>query len=99
MIIFKQALLSETGIAVLELPFQTANEARDNILKIALQNGSPYIWYNALDKPHKSFILVCIGTGHDHPEFDLKDYVGTVVMESGYVWHYLLLDSPDEGER
>ena len=93
MLIYKEALLNHTGIKELYLPFDTVEEAKKNILKIGLQYGFPHMWFNTLDKPKKEYLLVCIGTGHEHPEFTLDDYIGSEIVNGGEdVWHYLLFD-------
>ncbi|MGN0610518.1 MAG: hypothetical protein ACI4JI_01930 [Ruminiclostridium sp.] len=93
MLIYKDSLLNRTGIKILNLPFETPEEARNNILKIGLQYGFPHIWYHALNKPKKEFLLICIGTGHEHPELTIDDYIGSEIVNDGeYVWHYFLID-------
>ena len=93
MLIYKEALLNHTGIKELYLPFETVEEAKNNILRIGLQYGFPYMWFDALDKPKKEYLLVCIGTGHEHLEFNVDDYIGSEIVDGGdYVWHYLLVD-------
>lgn len=93
MLIYKEALLNHTGIKEVYLPFDTVEEAKNNILKIGLQYDVPHMWFYAPDKPKKEYLLICIGTGHEHPEFTKDDYIGSEIVHNGaYVWHYLLLD-------
>lgn len=92
--IYKEALLNNTGIKVLYLPFNDVEEAKKNILKIGLQYGLPYMWFNALKKPKKEYLLICIGTGHEHPELTIDDYIGSeVICDGAFVWHYFLLEN------
>lgn len=93
MLIFKEALLNETGLMSMYLPFNNAEEAKKNILKIGLQFGEPYMWYQALDKPKKEFLLICMGTGHNHPELLPEEYIGSEIVYDGeFVWHYFLVE-------
>ena len=96
MLIYKEELLNHTGIKELKLPYENVAEAKENIVKIGLQYGEPRMWFNVLDKPEKSFLLVCIGTGHDHPELSKEEYIGSEIVYDGlYVWHYFLIDKAD----
>lgn len=100
MLIFKEALLNETGIMPIHLPFDDVEEAKRNILKIGLQFGEPHMWYQTWDKPKKEFLLICIGTGHDHPELLPEDYIGSeIVYDGAFVWHYFLVDEGEMKER
>lgn len=93
MLIYKEELLNHAGIMELDLPFDSVAEAKENILKIGLQYGIPHMWYNVLDKTVKQFILVCIGTGHDHPELTREEYIESEIVHDGaFVWHYFLVD-------
>lgn len=93
MLIFKEALLNETGIMPMYLPFGDVEEGKRNILKIRLQFGEPHMWYQAMEKPKKEFLLICIGTGHDHPELLPEDYIGSAIVYDGaFVWHYFLVE-------
>ena len=100
MLIYKEALLNETGIMPLYLPFDSVEEAKENILKIGLQFGEPHIWFRVLDKPKKEFLLACIGTGHNHPELLMEEYIGSEIVYDGvYVWHYFLVEREELKER
>lgn len=100
MLIFKEALLNETGIMPMHLPFDDVEEAKRNILKIGLQFGEPYMWYQTQEKPKKEFLLICIGTGHDHPELLSEDYIGSeIVYDGAFVWHYFLVDREELRNR
>lgn len=97
MLIYKEELLNNTGLKILRLPYENTEEARKNILKIGLQFGVPHMWFNALNKPLKTFLLACIGTGHDHPELTFDEYIGSeIVYDGAFVWHYFLLDVDPE---
>lgn len=96
MLIFKEALLNETGLMPMHLPFDNVEEAKKNILKIGLQFGEPHMWFQALNKPKKEFLLICIGTGHEHPELLLEDYIGSEIVHDGaFVWHYFLMEQEE----
>ena len=100
MLIFKEALLNETGVMPMRLPFDDVEEAKRNILKIGLQFGEPHMWYQTLDKTKKEFLLICIGTGHNHPELLLDNYIGSeIVYDGAFVWHYFLVSGEEMKER
>ena len=93
MLIYKEELLNRTGIKELRLPYESVAEAKENIVKIGLQHGEPHMWFNVLDRPEKRFLLVCIGTGHEHPELTREEYIGSEIMYDGlYVWHYFMIE-------
>lgn len=100
MLIYKEELLNCTGLKVLKLPYETVEEAKKNIVKIGLQYGTPHMWFNIVDKPPKAFLLACVGTGHEHPELSLDEYIGSEIVCGGaFVWHYFLIDKPDMDEK
>lgn len=54
--IYKTVLLSEPGTAVVSLPFEDVEEARNNILSIQAQYGNtPTVWYLDFGKTKKIF--------------------------------------------
>lgn len=100
MLIYKEALPNETGIMSVQLPFESVEEAKKNILKIGLQFGEPHMWFNVLDKPKKEFLIFCTGTGHAHPELLPEDYIGSeIVYDGAFVWHYFLMEREEIKKR
>ena len=101
MLIYKEELLNNTGISVLELPFLNVTEAKENILKIDLQRGKPHMWYSVPDdREKKEFLIISIGTGHLNPAVVLEEYIGSVlVCEDMFVWHYFITDRQTLNER
>lgn len=96
MLIYKKELLNHTGIKELKLPYENVAEAKENIVKVGLQYGKPHMWYNVLERQEKSFLLICIGTGHEYPELSKDEYIGSeIVYDGAFVWHYFLITKAD----
>ena len=56
MLIYKQELHNNTGVEEVELNFENAEEARENILHLELQYDRPMMWFNAVREKTKKFI-------------------------------------------
>ena len=84
MLIYKQQLPNNTGIEMLKLPFDSVEEAKENILHLELQHETPCIWYNVKREQQKEFMIVTIGTGHDWGDtLKREEYIGSLVVEKG----------------
>lgn len=82
------------GIKKVSLPFANIKEAKENILKIAVQCDKPYMWYNVLDKPENEFFVIAIGTGYEVPALILEEYIGTaLIINSMFEQHYFITDN------
>ena len=63
------------------------------ILTLQLQNGTPTIWceVDTTSMATELCQILMVGTGQDtHVDIEagIADYLGTVQMQSGLVWHY-----------
>ena len=61
-------------------------------LSVAEQNGKLMLWAKVYeDSPPEyqadSLTVNIVGTGQDSRDFDCDDFLGTVVMSNGFVWH------------
>ena len=79
-----------------ELPYDgqvlVIDDPVEQILDVQNQNGVPVVWVIVNTELKKEpTALIAIGTGWELPS-DIKEYVGTVQDEYGYVWHYFLLE-------
>lgn len=69
-------------------------KASDLLLKIAVQNGRLCVWYltetetNYLPLLPRTFRIV--GTGYNLGDISVGDYVDTVLMPNGNVWHIFI---------
>lgn len=103
MLIYKEKLPTDTiDIRCVELPYKSAEEARQAVLHVGLQYGEPCMWYDAIthDLPTNKYLILAVGTGHYwgkyHDEETLTNdmYIGTVLLEGGsLVLHYFLVAS------
>lgn len=99
MLIYKQELLSHTFFKEVMLPYETEEEAVQAILKVDVQNGVPYMWYeHKEDKELTPFLLLAIGTGHDeYKKLTKNQYIGSVILHNdSLVLHYFLISYPNE---
>jgi len=66
--------------------------AFSKILSVQLQNGSPCIWvfvdytYRKIDKK-----ILCIGTGHEFVQEIVMEFIGTIQLQDGTVWHFFYI--------
>ena len=98
--IYKTVLLDVPGTAVVSLPFEDVQEAKNNILSIQAQYGNtPTVWYLDFEKTQKDFLLVCLPTGPNVfcNYVSKADYIGTAFIEEGMlVFHYFLTELPTD---
>lgn len=67
MLIYKEKLPTDTiDIRCVELPYKSAEEARQAVLHVGLQYGEPCMWYDAIthDLPTNKYLILAVGTGH-----------------------------------
>lgn len=97
MLIYKEELINGTGLQEIKLPFESAAEARSNILHLEKQADVPCMWFNVLDNELKEFMIVCIGTGHDWEDaLKREEYIGSALVYDGaLVWHYFLVEKEE----
>jgi len=102
MVIFKEYLPSDTRLTYIEMPYETAEDARKAVLHIDVQHGRPCMWYDAIeyDLPTKKYLIVPVGTGHywgkvqDEDTITRDEYIGTALLDGGsLVLHYFLVGS------
>ena len=109
MLIHKQVLPMDTlDIRKVELPFRSAIEAAQHVLKVEKQGPAGCMWYqadlNGQDEDiNREFVIIAIGTGHDWPETLTKDnYIGTLLFyHDSLVLHYFIVECEkelDDGE-
>ena len=93
MVIHKESLINNTGLQELQLPFESLEEALDNIIHVGLQGGTPRMWFSHSSGPKKKYFVMCIGTNHEFPQELITSYIGSVIVCGGlFVWHYFLVD-------
>ena len=96
--IYKQKLPLNSGVVHIELPYDTAEEARQAVRHVGLQFEEPCVWYEHQDnKDMKKFVLIAVGTGHEMGDLVRREeHIGTVlVADDFYVWHYFLVDEDE----
>ena len=56
---------------------------------LQVQYGIPTLWYEfePYELVESETRFFCVGTGHNIPVI-ARNYLGTVVMPDGFVWHY-----------
>ena len=60
------------------------NNFKDQVLKIDVQNGIPYIWYLVDTKAEKRAIEIIIsGTGYPLPAVSINEYLGSYMLHGG----------------
>lgn len=65
----------------------------DRVIKVEEQSGFLSLWYitdDVSDEPFYELIIYIIGTGHTLGDAVDADYVNTVVMQNGLVWHVFM---------
>lgn len=99
MLIFKEKLPIDTiDVRYVEMPYNTAEEARKAVLHVGFQHGEPCMWYDAIDYdcpcPRRKYLLLAIGTGQNWKDKLTQDmYIGTVLLHNdSLVLHYLLIE-------
>ena len=102
MLIYKEELPMDTlDFRTYDLPYETLEEAVDNILHLDNQGGFPCMWFNVdTGKENSKFGIDCIGTGHPYigvENVSKKHYIGTVFV-GPYVFHYFINKIEDEHE-
>lgn len=85
------------GIDVIELPYASLDEARENIKCVDLCAGIPTIWYEVKKdskKALKQFLIITICTGFDTEDrLSREEYIGTALFSVDSVErHYFLVD-------
>ncbi len=103
MLIYKEKLPTDTiDVRYVELPYDSADAARQAVLYVGLQYGEPCMWYDAIehDLPTNKYLILAVGTGHYWGKYRDEDtltsdmHIGTVLLEGGsLVLHYFLVES------
>lgn len=96
MLIFKEALPTDTYAQIVRLPYPDAKAARSAILHLDMQHGYPCMWYNADSLAEKrNYLIIAVGTGRDAGyELDSNDYIGSCLLLGGsLVLHYFLIET------
>ena len=101
--IYKQELAPATFISKNVLPYKTAEEARNGILKLDLQCRVPCIWYlfDEHKTEEKEYIIFSVGAGHEVGDtIKREEYIGTVIIDDeNVVFHYFLIEVNEFEER
>lgn len=64
-------------------------------ISVKEQNGRLVMYYKtdldlhsiSQEGPFKDIVILIAGTGHTRSDIEKADYIGTVVMSNGLVWH------------
>ncbi len=95
MLILKEQLPVDTiDLRYVKMPYEEDEDARKSIVHVAIQNGLPYMWYDAIEwnRTMKEYLILAIGTGHYWSEHLTREmYIGSLLLGQGeLVLHYFL---------
>lgn len=96
--IYKELLPPDTLLdTFVELPFDSAREAKKCIVKLDCQHAMPCMWYQAdMNEGHEKhkFAIFALGTGHEVNDGSLTledNYIGSIQLFNGrIVLHYFI---------